>query len=355
MVDSNELMAFVCGKTEDESGGIFSLALNEEDGTVRQISKTATPMVTYAAVHPAGTHLYTVDRVSGGVVTSYRIDSETGQLTRLNRQSSEGDGPCYLSVDPAGSYVFVANFSGGTVAMVPIREDGTVGAATEVVEHSGSGVDPDSQAGPHPHSIGLGPNNDYVYVPDLGIDRIVIYRLDREADQLRPADPPCVKVDDGAGPRHFDFHPTGRFAYVINELNSTVSAFRYDPETGYLDEIDTVSTLPEEYEDDNFCADIHVHPSGNWMYGSNRGHDSIAVFDIDEQSGAVNPLGFESTRGHWPRHFALEPNGTYLLAENLRSDAIVPFEVDGESGELSPAGTRFALPSPICLQFVDSG
>lgn len=350
MRESKTSLAFACGNTEDESGGIFSYKLDEEDGTLRYSTRTATPNVSFAGVHPDGTHLYTADRVSGGVVTAYRIDRETGQLTRLNRQSSEGTGPCHVSVDASGSYVFVTNFSGGTVATLPI-EEGKVGAATDVVEHQGSSIDSDSQREPHPHSIVPGPKNNFVFVPDRGLDRVMIYRIDSDRDQLQPADPPYATVNDGAGPRHFDFHPTDRFAYVINELNSTITAFDYEPETGRLDEIETVSTLPEGYESDNSCADIHVHPSGNWVYGSNRGHDSIALFEIDEVSGRLDPLDYESTRGHWPRNFALDPAGRYLFAENKRSDSIVTFEIDDGSGRLSPTGQRLNLPVPVCLQF----
>lgn len=346
MVDSNAPLAFVCGYTEDESGGIFSYRLNEADGTLRQVNRTPAEGAAFAAVHPDGTHLYTVKRVSGGVVTAYRVDPETGELAELNRQSSEGAGPSYVSVDATGQYVFVSNFAGGTVAMLPIKDGGKLGAATDVVTHESLDGEP------HPHSIGPEPENRFVYAPDLGTDRIAIYRVDGDQERLAPAEPPYATVADGAGPRHFDVHPTDRVVYVINERDSTVTAFEYDPETGRLKEIQTVSTLPETVDAENYCADIHVHPSGTWLYGTNRGHDSIVVFEIDGKSGRLTPISHESTRGHWPRDFALGPTGRYLYVENQQSDSIVPFEIDS-AGRLEPIDHRIDVPEPMCLQFLD--
>ena len=354
MVDADAPLALACSYTEDDSGGIFSYRWNRSDGTLHEVARMPASATTYGAVHPAGTHVYTANRVEGGVVTAYRID-ENGALTGVNRQSSEGVGPCFVSVDATGRYAFVANYSAGTVAMLPIEEDGRLGEATDVVEHDGSSVDPERQEGPHPHAIVPGPENRFVYVPDLGTDRIAIYRIDFENGTLRPADVPHTPVHEGAGPRHLDFHPTGRFAYVIHELDSAITAFEHDAETGALDEIETVETLPDHFEEDSFCADVHVHPSGTWVYGSNRGHDSIAIFEVDRDSGRLRPVGHEPTRGHWPRDFALDPSGRYLFVENRRSDSLVAFAVDAATGRLRATGQRLSLPEPLCFLFVTQG
>ena len=354
MVDADSPLALACAYTEDDSGGIISYRWNQSDGTLHEVARMPAPATTYGAAHPAGTHVYTTNRVDGGVVTAYRLDNETGALTTVNRQSSEGVGPCFVSVDATGRYAFVANYTAGTVAMLPIEADGRLGEATDDVEHDGSSVDPDRQEGPHPHAIVPGPENRFVYVPDLGTDRIAIYRIDFENGTLRPADPPYTPVHEGAGPRHLDFHPTERYAYVIHELDSAITAFEYDPETGALDEIGTVETLPHDAEGENFCADVHVHPSGAWVYGSNRGHDSIAIFEVNPESGRLRAVGHESTCGHWPRDFALDPSGRFLYAENRRSDSLVSFAVDAATGELRATGQRLSLPEPLCLQFVPS-
>lgn len=307
--------------------------------------------VSFLALHPEGGHLYAV---SDDTVGAVRVDDPSGELTELNRQLTEGASPCYVSVDASGRYAFVANYEAASVSMFPLREDGRLEEASDVVHHEGSSIDPDRQDVPHPHSIRPGPENRFVYVPDLGTDRVVIYRIDFETGTLRPAQTPFVELHDGSGPRHLEFHPDGRHAYVINELDSTLTAFEYSPDDGALDELETVTTLPEGYDDESYPAEVRVHPSGRWLYGSNRGHDSIAVFEIDEESGGLDIVDHESTRGHWPRHFAIDPEGRYLYAENRRSDSIVSFEIDEGTGELSFMGVKYDLPEPICMVFGDS-
>lgn len=352
MDETRSHLAFVCGYAEDDSGGVFTYRSDPERGQLQELNRTPSKGAMFLAVHPDRTHLYTVNQTSGGVVSAYRIDGPDGGLTEINRQSSEGVSPCYVSVDDTGNYAFVANYGEGTVAMLPIEDDGEIGAATDVVVHDGSSADPDGQQEAHPHSIGPGPQNRFAYAPDLGTDRVMIYRIDHERGRLRPADSPYVELHDGAGPRHFEFHPNGRFVYVISELDSTISAFEHDPETGALDTIETVSALPESFDGESYCADIHFHPSGRWMYGSNRGHDSIAVFEVDDETGRLRVVDHESTRGHWPRNFALDPAGDHLYVENQRSDSIVPFEVDPDSGRLTAIDRRQDLPEPLCMRFV---
>lgn len=354
MSDAGSYTALVCGYTEDNSGGVFAYGLDQADGSLEHLARSPMRAVSFLAVGPDRERAYTTDRVEGGVVTSHRIDSSEGTLTRLNRQSSEGSGPAYVSVDATRSYAFVANYAGGTVSMLPIDDDGRLGEASDVVEHVGSSVNPDRQAAPHPHSIDPGPENRYVYAPDLGTDRVAIYRIDFEAGALRPAEAGHAAVHDGAGPRHLDFHPNGRFCYLINELDSTITAFECDPDTGALAEIETVSTLPMGYDEESYCADVHIHPAGEWLYGSNRGHDSIAIFEIDEDTGRLDAVGHESTRGNWPRNFAVDPTGEYLYAENRRSDSVVTFEIDLDTGELTATVDRLELPEPLCMAFVKS-
>ena len=352
MVDAHSHLALVCSYAEDDSGGVFSYRWNESDGSLDALERTPARATTFGVVHPRGTYFYTTNRFDGGVVSAFRIDHESGELVELNRRSSGGAGPCHVSVDATGRFVFVANYTEGTIAMLPIEADGRLGDATDVVEHEGSSVDPERQADPHPHSISPGPANRFVYVPDLGTDHVVIYRIDADEGRLRPTDATHATVHEGAGPRHLDFHPNDRFAYVINELDSTISAFEYHPESGALETIQTVGTLPDGFEEDSFCADIHVHSTGKWVYGSNRGHDSIAIFEVDRESGRLRSVGHEPTRGHWPRNFALDPSGRFLCAENRRSDSMVVFEVDEGTGRLTATGQRVSLPEPLCLQSV---
>jgi len=229
MVDPEPLLAFACGYAEDGSGGVFSYQFDPTDGSLRPLTRTKSEAAMYAGLHPSGDYIYTANRISNDVITAYRVD-DTGGLKALNRQSSEGTDPSYISVDSAGEYAFVSNYTGGTVAMLPIEGDGRLRPASDVIDHEGSGPNPDRQAQPHPHSANLGPEEDFLYVPDLGTDRIAIYWIDREGGRLRPAAQPHATVQPRAGPRHLDFHPNERFCYVINELDGTIVAFEYDPE-----------------------------------------------------------------------------------------------------------------------------
>jgi 6-phosphogluconolactonase len=246
--------------------------------------------------------------------------------------------------------VLVANYGGGSVCVLPILDDGQLDGATALVQHEGSSVNPRRQRGPHAHSVNVSPDDRFAFVADLGLDKVMIYRFDVTAGTLAPADPPWASVSPGAGPRHFAFHPGGKFAYVINELQSTVTAFAYDPERGSLDDLQTVSTLPSDFKDNNSTAEVLVHPSGNFLYGSNRGHNSIAVFAIDARTGWLSPVEKESTRGSTPRNFGIDPTGRYLLAANQASDAIVVFRIDKATGALTATGQEIEVPSPVCVR-----
>jgi 6-phosphogluconolactonase len=255
-------------------------------------------------------------------------------------------------VDHAGKNVLVANYGGGSVACLPIGADGRLGEATGFHQHKGTSVDPQRQEAPHAHSINVDPANRFVFAADLGLDQVLVYRLDAAKGTLTQNDPPYAETPKGAGPRHFAFRPDGKFAYVINELNSTVTAFRYDPEKGVLHPFQNISTLPEGYKGDNYPAEVVAHPSGKFLYGSNRGQDSIAMFRIDETTGTLTSLGQELTGGKNPRNFVVDPTGAYLLAENQDSDTILVFRVDQETGKLKPTGVTIAAPMPVCVRFL---
>jgi 6-phosphogluconolactonase len=312
----------------------------------------------FLAIHPQQSYLYAVNEVGqfagkpSGAVSAFSIDSETGELTLLNQQSSQGPGPCHLSVDHTGQFVLVANYSGGSVAVLPIDSEGKLGEATDFVQHEGSSVNPRRQEKPHAHSIMVDESNRYAFVPDLGMDKIMIYRLNLADGKLEPNDEPWAKVKAGAGPRHFDFHPNGKYAYVINELDNTLIAFDYDATRGRLREIQTVSTLPEDFSGTSYCADMHVSPSGKFVYGSNRGHDSIAIFGIDEDTGKLTLVGYEPTQGKMPRNFGIDPTGALLLAANQNSDNVVVFRIDRQTGNLKSTGFMVEVPKPVCVKMI---
>lgn len=349
-MDDAEL-AFVSAYTEGDTddGGFVSYEQANDDETLNKLSAAPADSAMFLVIHPEENCLYTVQQASGGVVSAYRYDESTGKLTEINTQSAGSEGPCYVSLDREGEYAFVASYHGGTVAMLPIRDDGGLGEVTDVVDH-GADVESDN-VDPRPHSIGTGPQNEYAYALDLGLDEVRIYRVDYEAGKLRPAETPSVEMNEDSGPRHFEFHPNGEQMYVIHELDSTIATLNYDPESGALEVIETISTLPDDFEDDSYCADVHVHPTGRWVYGSNRGHDSIVIFEVDEKTGRLNVVDHESTRGHWPRNFAINSSGRYLHVENRRDDLIVSFEIDDETGLLSLTGQELELSEPICMEF----
>jgi len=308
----------------------------------------------FLALHPSRPLLYAVGETGGpqgGTVSAFAIDRGSGRLNLLNQAPSRGGGPCHVVVDRTGRYVLVVNYGTGSAAALAIRDDGSLGDSTAFIQHSGSSVNPKRQQGPHAHSVNLSPDNRFAIVADLGLDQVLVYRFDDAAGSLQRNDPPFARVAPGAGPRHFAFHPSGRFAYVINELASTVTAFRWDARRGVLSEIQTISTLPKEFSGENYTAEVVVHPDGRFLYGSNRGHDSIAVFSIDRQ-GKLTFVETTPTQGSFPRNFALDPTGRWLLAANQRSDNVVLFRVDPKTGRLSPANRTIRVGSPVCVRFL---
>ena len=347
--------------TWNESKGIYVYRLDSSSGTLKYESKeTGLENPTFLAIEPQGRYLYAVSEIHefdgqpGGVVSAFEIHSTTGELTYLNRKPSGGAEPCYLSVDATGKYVLVANYTGGSVAVFPIQENGELGEICDLVHHKGSSVNEERQTSPHPHSVMIDPTNRYVFVPDLGIDKVMIYKLDLVDGKLLSNTQASVQVQAGAGPRHFDFHPNLQYAYLINELNCTLTAFAYERSGGLLKEIQSISTLPDDFEGVSHCADVHVHQSGKFVYGSNRGHDSIAMFRIAEETGMLTYLGCELTQGKTPRNFALDPAGSFLYAANHDSDNIVTFQIDVETGRLISTGEVANVPTASCLKIVSS-
>jgi 6-phosphogluconolactonase len=314
---------------------------------------TSVPNPSFLALDARQHHLYAVNELEEGAVSAFGRDGRTGELRFLNRQLSHGADPCYVSLDASGRFVLVANYTGGTVTVLPIAEDGRLEAASSVIRHEGSSVNPTRQSRPHAHMIGATPDGRYVLATDLGADRIVIYQLDTATGQLVPNDsgPAFAATEPGAGPRHFAFAPNGRVVYVINELASTLTVFAYDGERGELRPRHTVSTLPDGFAGESWCAHVAVSPDGRFVYGSNRGHDSIAIWAADEASGEVAFVGHESTRGQTPRNFALDPTATWLLAANQDSDTVVTFRRDPEAGTLTATGQVAEIPSPVAVLF----
>lgn len=364
---SDETLVYVGTYTGRESKGIyfFRLQTNNIAGSqsvaLEPLGLAAeTPSPSFLAVDPARRLVFAVNEVDelngqpGGGVSAFSVDDQTGKLTLINQQSSGGAGPCHIVLDRACRHVLVANYGGGSVAAFAVGEDGSLGERTAFVQHEGSSVNPQRQEGPHAHCVTLDPAGKMVFVCDLGLDKVMIYQYDEQRGTLAPHDPPFAKLAPGAGPRHMAFRPDGKFAYVINELNSTVTAFSYDAESGVLAEIQTVSTLPADFDGDSTTAEVEVHPSGKFLYGSNRGHDSVAAFTIDEADGTLSLAEHEATGGRTPRHFGIAPSGEHLAIANQNTDTLRVCRVDGGSGRLEPVASVEA-PTPVCVVYLPPG
>jgi 6-phosphogluconolactonase len=353
----NAWFMYVGTFTRTTSKGIYAYRYNGATGEVTPIGLAAeTSNPTFLAVHPNHRFLYAVNEdnqyqgQTAGSVSAFAIDSVTGQLKLLNRVSSKGTGPCHVSLDHTAKWLFVSNYAGGSVAAFPVREDGSLGEASNFFQHVGSSADPQRQAGPHAHVAMVSPDNRRVLVADLGLDEILSYRLDRTTG-LTPDTPPFTKVAPGTGPRHIIFSGNGQFVYSLNELASNIIVFRYDAASGSLTELQTIKTLPADFTGSNSTAEIEMHPNGKFLYASNRGHDSIAIFAVHQAQGTLTPLGWASTRGKTPRNFALDPSGSFLLAANQDTNNVAIFRVDSVFGGLTPTGDTLDLPSPVSIVF----
>lgn len=345
--------------TDGDSEGIYRSTLNVVTGELsppQLVGKFENP--NFLAIGPDRDRLFAVgasDEFTDsqkGAVAAFQINPADGSLKQVNAQSSRGANPCHVVIDAAGKHALIANYSGGSVATLPI-DDGKLQPAETFIQHSGSSVNEQRQEGPHAHSINLDPAGRFAFVADLGSDQIFIYKYDAATGALTPNDPPSVKLPPGSGPRHFAFHPNGRWAYVINELTSTVSALAYDAKTGALEVLQTISTLPEDFQGDNTTAEIVVHPHGKFLYGSNRGHDSIAMFAIDDSTGQLTALGQHPAGVKTPRNFVVDPAGNFLLAAGQDSNDIVVHRVDLKTGKLQATDFSVNVPTPVCLKFAN--
>jgi len=345
-----------------ESKGIYVYRFDSANGQIAPAGLAAeTINPSFLAVHPNHRFLYAVNEVSNyqgrksGAVSAFAIDSATGKLKLLNQVASKGGDPCYISLDKTGKYVLVANYGGGSVIEFPILEDGRLGEAGSLVQHSGHGTNPQRQEGPHAHSIDMSPDNRFALADDLGLDETLTYRFDAAKGSLTrgpESDSTIAKAENGAGPRHLAFHPNGKFVYVINEMASSVSVFAYDAASGALQKVQTISALPNNFSGHSEAAEIQVHPSGKFLYASNRGHDSIAVFAINRTKGTLTPIEYASTKGQSPRHFEISPAGSLLFAANEKSDNIVVFRINPQTGRLTPTGKVLEVSQPVCIKFV---
>ncbi|HUF09010.1 MAG TPA: lactonase family protein [Rhodothermales bacterium] len=358
-IKAGNVRVYVGTYTRGRSKGIYLLDLDLETGALRSrglAAKSDSP--SFLAVHPSRGTLYAVNSVAkfggrdGGGVSAFRIDPNKRRLKLINSRPSLGAGPCYVALDSAGRNALVSNYAGGSVAVLPIDSDGSLGEATAFVQHEGSSVNPKRQEGPHAHSMNLDAGDRFALAADLGADKVFVYRFDPKTGTLAPNDPAFAALKAGAGPRHLTFHPGGTHVYVVNELDLTVTVFSYDAAHGVLSEVQTVSTLPGDAEPGYSTAEIRVHPTGRFLYASNRGHDTIAVFAIDPNSGELSSVEHAPTLGRTPRHFAIDPAGRFLLAANQDSDSVVVFRIDQETGGLTPTGETASVPSPVCIRFV---
>jgi 6-phosphogluconolactonase len=356
----SELLVYIGTYTTGKSEGIYLYRLDLSSGELKYLATTKGVVnPSFLTLSPNRRYLYAVNEVQefagkkSGALSAFAIDQRTGELQLLNQQPSLGADPCYVEVDARGRFVLVANYTGGNVAVFPIKRDGSLGEASDMKQASGSSINRERQEGPHAHCILLDSTNRFAYSCNLGTDKIMIFRFDARNGKLLPAEPPWAQAKPGAGPRHLAFSPNGRYVFVLNELHSTVTAFKRDPAQGGLKELQTVNMLPKGFTGANTGADIHVSADGRFLYCSNRGHNSIAIFTIDPRVGALKLAGHDSTQGLTPRNFAIDPTGRFLLAANQNSDSVVVFRRDQKTGRLSSTGHVAEVPSPVCLKFAD--
>ena len=348
---------YTSGKSKSE--GIYIYKLNMESGALspyKIVKNVVEP--SFLIVDDQKRYLYAVNETveyegkKSGAVSSFAIDQRSGDLRFLRKQPSLGGAPCHLSVSADGRHLLAANYMGGNVAVFPAK-GGKLGASIDLEQHTGTGPRTDRQESAHAHSITLDTNQRFAVACDLGADKIFIYSFDAKTGKLSAnAAQPFFQSKAGAGPRHFAIHQNGKLAFVINELDSTVTSLRYDGTRGTLNEIHTITTLPRDWSGENTTADLHLSPDGKFLYGSNRGHDSIVSYKVGAESGTLQLIEHVSTQGKTPRNFAIDPTGKYLLAANQNSDSIVTFSIDPASGKLQPTGSKVDVPTPVCLKLI---
>lgn len=358
--NSNEMFLYVGTYTNKTSEGIYVYKFNSETGELSKLHTVKNVVQpSYLTIDNDKKCLYAVNETEeyegkkSGAVSAFAIERKTGDLKFLNKQASLGGAPCHISVSENRKFALVANYLGGNVSVLPIQTDGKLGASVDLQQHDGTGPNKKRQEAAHAHSINLDEKNKYAIACDLGVDKVFIYEFDAQNGKLkRNPNQNFYQTKPGAGPRHFAFHPNSKFAFVINELDMTISSLAFDAEKGTLKEIQTVSTLPENFKGTNSCADIHISPNGRFLYATNRGHDSLVVFEIDEKTGRLNYVEHTSTGGKTPRNFTIAPNGKFLLAANQNSDSIIVFRIDEKNGNLTQTANKAAVSMPVCLKFI---
>jgi 6-phosphogluconolactonase len=346
--------------TGPKSKGIYMMKLDPATGALTKpevAGEVKNP--SFLVIHPNNKYLYAIGEIDEfkdkktGAISAFSIDSATGKLTLINQQSSGGPGPCFVTVDGTGKNALLANYGGGSIEVVPLKDDGSLAEPTTFIQHIGSSVDQSRQKEPHAHSINLTPDNKYAIAADLGMDKLLVYKFDADKGTLTPSDPAFTAIAPGQGPRHFVFHPNGKWAYNCNEMGLTARAFSYDGDKGTLTEMQSLSTLPDDANRKGAStAEVQVHPSGKFLYVSNRGHDTIAIFTIDQATGKLTAAGHQSSGGKTPRNFRIDPTGNYLLAANQGSDNIVVFRIDQSSGGLTATGATAEVGAPVCIKFM---
>ncbi len=350
---------FISAFASGDKAGIHAFGFDTQTGTLTPRHRTTdiqNPF--FLAVSKDKRFLYAIDAEKFGgaedeLVAAYAIEGSTGKLTRLNQQSARGSASCYLDVDATGKSVLVANYSSGSVASLPVKPDGSLGEAASFIQHSGSGADPERQKGPNAHSIILSPDNRFALAADLGIDKIMIYRLDASEAKLTTNEVvPFIQLTPGSGPRHLTFHPNGQQVYSINELANTITVFPYDTVWGTLKVRQTISTLPADFTGKSYTADLKITPDGKFLYGTNRGHDSIAAYRISD-FGRLSLIGIQPSLGKGPQNLLITPDGRWLLCANMPGNSVIVFQIDAATGQLKATGEPIAMPMPSCIRWVE--
>lgn len=359
--NEHEIRVFIAAFAQGEEGAIHAFRLPLDTGRLQRIHRTSdVEQPFFLAVAPGDRFLYAI-HVPGpfagpdhAQVAAYEVVGSTGELRLLNRQSALGVGACYLDVDATGQALVLANYFSGSVVSFPVRADGSLGEAASFFQLAGSSVDSERQEGPHTHCTVVSPDNRFVLAADLGLDQILVYRLDSDTGQLTPHEPPFVTTPRGAGPRHVTFHPGGRYVYAVNELQNSITRFDYNSADGSLEERATVTTLPGDYDGTSYCADVKITPNGRFLYATNRGHDSIAVYEIGSQ-GEVALVEIVSSEGSGPQNLAITPGGQWLLCANMPGNSVVVFRIDPDTGRLTRTGESIAMPGPSCIMLLSAG
>lgn len=344
--------------TSGGSNGIYVHQFNSVSAATKLIDSIKITNPSYLTVSPNRKFVYSVsedanEKNMGGKVSSFSFDNIKGSLSLLNEQPSNGNHPCYITIDKTGRWVITGNYSSGNLAVLPVRSNGSLHLAVTTIQHTGQSVNTERQTGPHVHATVLSPDNSYLFVPDLGLDKLMQYRFNKRNGALKEANEPYVMTKPGSGPRHFEFHPNKKYAYLIEELTGSVSAYTYTSKTGKLALIQNISTLPPDFLGYAGSADIHVSPDGNFLYASNRGEsNTIVIYAINKKNGSLIVAGYQSTLGKTPRHFSLDPGGNFLLVANQNSDEIIIFKVNKITGLLTDTGKRISVSKPVCIKWV---